>query len=919
MTLTLPHSDSARRLRGREEELAAVRAVLDAARAGCSGALVVAGEAGVGKTAVLHAATTGLRGVRVERMTAAESEMELPYAGLHQLCGRMMELGVRLPEPQRAALEAAFGLRADVPPTPFLVGLSVLGLLSEAAAEGPLVCVVDDAQWLDEVSRRALAFVARRLDAEGIALLLGMRTIDATFSDLPRLTVSGLADEAARELLKLAVPGAVDRHVRDQLIAEARGNPLALQELPRALTPAEMAGGFALIGSLPLESRIEDSVLAQLEPLNADARLVLLLAAADPTGDPGLLWRASALLELGGGAVDAAQRSGALTVGTRVGFRHPLVRSAVYRGAAPADRRRVHAALADATHVERDPDRRAWHRASATVRPEEQVAAALEDSADRARTRGGAAAVALFLERAAELTPARGRRAQRLIAAAQAKHDAGAPEPALRLLDTAHDLALTPLQEALVQRLRAQARYALRRDRGAPSELLAAAQRLESLHPVLARDTYLEALAAVLYGGRLGQPGELRTIAESIVRATDGDRSDRARDLILRGQAVLALEGQAAAGDMLRRAFDAFLHQPTDEMALRWMWFACRAAVDLWDADALRALADRQAEIARARGVLTILPITLSFVMAVRLLDGDLEGMTMACDEVDVVKTATGHPLPQFGRVIVAAFRGRSDEVMHRVGPLRRDAERRGEGNALSVTHYAEAVAANGDGRYADAVRAGRAELPYATEYSFAMRTLPELVEAAVRRDDRALATQARDALAAVIRPVGGDWALGTLAVAEAQLAEGAAAEAFYADAISRFERGRMPLLEGRARLLHGEALRRAGRRVDAREQLRAAHRLLSACGASAFADRAARELGATGETVRSREPYVSETLTEQELNVARLARDGLTNRDIGSRLFISARTAEYHLRKVFSKLDISSRGELKRALAERV
>jgi DNA-binding CsgD family transcriptional regulator len=906
-------------LRGREQELATLATVIDRARSGRSGALVVAGEAGVGKTALLRAAVAPLdaRTVRVERIVAAESEMELPYAGVHQLCGRMMGLAVQLPEPQRDALEAALGLRSGAPPSPFLVGLSLLGLLSEAAAERPLVCVVDDAHWLDEVSRRALAFVARRLDAEGIALLLGTRRVPDEFAGLERLTVGGLADEAARELFRLAVPGTIDRRVRDQLIAEARGNPLALQELPRALSPAQMAGGFALVGSLPLESRIEESVLAQLAPLPAEARMVLLLASADPTGDPALLWRAIAVLGLDAGALDAAERSGALEVGTRIGFRHPIVRSAVYRAGAPADRRRVHAALAEATYAERDPDRRAWHRASATVRPDEAVAHALEESADRARTRGGVAAVALFLERSAELTPARGRRAQRLIAAAQAKHDAGAPEPALRLLDTADDLTLTPLQQALAARLRAQARYALRRDHGALGELLAAARRLESLHPVLARDTYLEALAAALYSSRLGHEEDVPTVARAILDVTADDHSHRARDLILRGQALLALEGQSAAVETLRAALAAFEHQTPDQLELRWMWLGCRAAVDLWDADALRALADRQATIAREQGVLAILPITLCFVMSVRLMDGDLDGFSHACDEVDLIKSATGHLLPRFGRVILEAFRGRDEALARRVGPLRRDAERRGEGNALSVANYAEAVAANGAGRYADAVAAARQELPHAREYSFAMRTLPELVEAAVRTDDRELAEQGLAQLAAVTRPAGGDWALGVLAMTEAQLASGTEAEARYEDAIERFARARMPLMEGRTRLLYGEALRRQARRIDARVELRAAHRLLSQCGAEAFAERAARELAATGETMRPRLAEATDALTEQELNVARLAREGLTNRDIGSRLFISSRTAEYHLRKVFLKLGLSSRAELKQALTE--
>jgi DNA-binding CsgD family transcriptional regulator len=917
MPTTTPDADSP--IRGRDRELAALDALVKRARAGHSGALCVSGEAGVGKTALLDVAARRAAGagVRVERMVASESEMELAYAGLQQLCGPMIGAVVHLPPPQRDALETAFGLRDGGAPSPFLVGLAVLGLLTEVAGEKPLLCVVDDAQWLDEASAQAVAFVARRLDAEGVAIVLAMRVVSAEFADLPQLEVRGVGDEDARALLCLAVPGALDRRVRDQLIAESRGNPLALRELPRALKPDEIAGGFALTGSLPLERRIEQSLVAQLEPLPASTRLLLLLAAADPTGDPELLWRAGEALGLGPEDYDAAERADALVVGMRVGFRHPLVRSAVYRSAPPADRRRVHAALADATPVDRDPDRRAWHRASATLTPDEDVAADLEQSAARARTRGGAAAAAAFLERAAELSPAPARRVQRLIAAAAAKHDAGAPEAALRLLDSTRDHPLTKLQEARIERLRARAQYALRRDRGGPRALLAAAQALEPLDPSLARDTYLEALAAALYTGRLGDPDVLQAVARTILAATADDDSPRARDLILRGQALLAAEGLEAAIPTLRRALRAFVEQPPDPLELRWMWFGCRAAIDLWDRDALAELANRQVELARQAGVLTVLPLALTFRMAADLLDGRMDRVAAACDEVDAIKNVTANPLPRYGRIILAAYQGRVDEV-ERMGPrFRADAQARGEGNALSAINSSAAIAYNGAGRYADALEAARAELGHTEELSFAMRAMPDLVEAAVRTGERKVAEAALAALAPVTQAAGGDWALGVHAMAAAQLAEGAEAEARHGEAVERLERGRMPLLEGRARLLYGEWLRREHRRIDARAQLRRAYELLDGCGAAGFAARAARELSATGETLRVRAPDALDQLTDQELNVARLAREGLTNRDIGARLFISARTAEYHLRKVFVKLGIASRAELKTALAE--
>lgn len=906
-------------LRGRIGEVEALDELIGRARARSSGALVLYGEAGIGKTALLdHVVAHAPSGLRLERIVASDSELELAYAGMQQLCADMMTFAPQLPGPQREALEAAFGLREAPAPDPFLVGLAVLGLLTEAAGDGGLLCVVDDAQWLDEASARALAFVSRRLGAEGVVVLIAMRVVEGPFADLPRLELPPLDDENSRELFRLALPGAIDRRVRDQLIAEARGNPLALQELPRALSPAEIAGGFALAASLPLESRIEQSLLTQLRPLPESTRRLLLLAAADPTGDPELLRRAVARLDLAGEDLDRAEEAGALTVGARVRFRHPLVRSAIYRSGSAEDRRGVHAALAEVTRVERDPDRRAWHRALAAAEPDEGVAADLEQSAARARTRGGAAAAAAFLQRSAELTPARVRRARRLIAAAEAKHDAGAPEATLRLLDSAQDEPLTPLQQALVARLRARARYALRRDSTGPRLLLRAAQDLEALDPVLGRDTYIEALAAALYGGRLGDADVVAEVAEAILAATDGDDSDRARDLILRGQALLAAKGQVAALPTLRRAQQAFLEQAPDALELNWVWFASRASQDLWDARALRALADRQVDLARADGVLTVLPIALSLLMLAQTVDGDLAAADASCDEIDAIKNATGSPLPQYGRLFLAAYRGRAEETESWAGQIRADAESRGEGYGLSAANFAEAILFNGLGRYAEAVVVGRRELPYTHELSHAMRTLLELVEAATRTDERAIAEEAFERLAGVTRPVGTDWADAVAAMAEAQLRPGADGERLYEEALDRFERERIPIMVGRCRLLYGEMLRRERRRVDAREQLRQAYAILSRLGMDGFAERAARELGATGETVRKRTPETRDQLTDQELNVARLAREGLTNPEIGARLFISGRTVQYHLRKVYLKLGISSRTELRTAPIDR-
>ncbi|MEU8225250.1 AAA family ATPase [Kribbella sp. NPDC048915] len=908
------HSPAA--LLGRDRELSQLLTLVRHAHAGRSGTLVVTGTAGIGKTALLDRLATLVAGdMRVVRMVAAESEMELTYAGLQLLCGPLMPSAEGLSAPQLEALDAAFGLRGSEAPNPLVLSLAVRNLLERAAGAGSLLCIIDDAQWLDNVSARTIASVARRLSDERIALVMASRRQAPPLDDLPHLTVTGLADHHARALLRGALAGAIDERVADQLIVESSGNPLALRELPRSLSPSDLAGGFALASSIPLESRIEQSLLAQLATIPAATHTLLLLAAADPTGDTGLLWRAGAILGLGPEHLDHAQQVDALVVSGRVSFRHPLIRSAIYRSASPAERRAVHAALADATYEERDPDRRAWHRASATVLPDEDVADGLVRSADRARTRGGMAASAAFLERAAELTPDPEVRADRVLAAAESKLDAGAATDALRLVNTIRDLS-TSRQEAMVDHLRARAEYALRRDRSAPRRLLRAAQALEPYNPQLARDTYLLALTAATYAGRLGEPGAAKEIAAAVLAATDDDRLPSAGDLILRGQALLCGEGPAAARSTVRQAIDAFRTAPAGAGELQRMWVGGRAAQDVWDADGLRALAERQVEVARSTGVLTVLPMALNLLMVVRTFDGDLDEAERICDDIDAILLITGHSLPPYGRAFLAAYRGRVEEVELRAAELRADAQARGEGYGLTVANLAEALVYNGAGRYEEAVASARGELPYAHELGHAMRTLLELIEAATRTGEKALAEVAYEQLTLVTPPRGeSDWSDAFMALAQAQLCDGDEAARLYQRAIELFGLIRVPMLRGRGQLLYGEMLRRQGRRIEARDQLRAAFDVLTKCGMAGFADRARRELNATGERVRPRTVTTTEELTDQELAIAQLARDGLTNREIGARLFISAHTVDWHLRKVFTKLAIKSRKELHLAL----
>src|SRR5829696_5488441 len=535
-------------LLGRQREREVLDRLLEAARGGHGGVLVVHGEPGVGKTALLEDAVKAGREFRVARTLGVEGEMELAYAALQQLCAPILELTERLPQPQRDALAVAFGRSAGPAPSPFLVGLAALGLLSEAAEERPLLCVVDDAQWLDRASARALGFVARRLLAEQIALVFGARELGDALAGFPELHVGPLGHRDAHALLASALPARLDEQVLERIIVETRGNPLALLELPRGLTPAQLAGGFGLPAALPLSARIEASFTRRLARLPRDARRLLLVAAADPVGDLALVWRAARRLGIPESAADTVESERLLALSPRVVFRHPLVRSAVYGAAGLNERSEVHRALAEATDPDNDPDRRAWHRAQAASMPDEEVAAELERSAARAQARGGLAAAGAFLERAATLTPEPSRRAQRALAAAQTKFQAGALDDALGLLATAETGFVSDLELARVDLLRAQITFVATHGSDAPPLLLEAAQRLGELDPALARETYLEALAAAMFAGRLGGPGgSALEVAQAARAAPPPPPAPRGPDLLLDGFVSLFSEGDEAS------------------------------------------------------------------------------------------------------------------------------------------------------------------------------------------------------------------------------------------------------------------------------------------------------------------------------------------------------------------------------------
>jgi DNA-binding CsgD family transcriptional regulator/tetratricopeptide (TPR) repeat protein len=913
--MSTPHP--APRLLGRSSECATLDELVASVRAGPSRALVLRGEAGVGKSALLEYLATRASGCAIARAAGVEAEAELAFAGLHQLCAPFMDHLERLPAPQRDALGTAFGRAGGEPPDRFLVGLALLSLLSDVADGRPVVAIVDDAQWLDGASAQALAFVARRIGVESVGLVFAVRepTAEQHLQGLAELVVGGLDDHDAQELLEAVIAGPLDERVRDRIVAETRGNPLALLELPRGRTPAELAGGFRLADGPALVGRIEESFRERLAPLPPPTRLLLLLAAAEPVGDPLLVWRAATALGIDAGAAAPATATGLVTLGAQVRFGHPLVRSAVYHAAAPEDRARIHRALAEATDAGADPDRRAWHLAQATAGLDEDVAVELECSAGRARARGGLAARAAFLERAAELTPDPGRRAQRALAAARSKHQAGASDAALRLVASAEAGPLDELDRARAQLLRAQIAFATTRGRDAPPLLLAAARRLEPLDATLARETYLEAFAAALSADRLVSGGDAREVAAAVLGA-EWEPSTRACDMLLEGLALRHAQGCAAASPALKVALRAFRDEPlAEDDELRWLWLAGHVARDLGDDEAWDALTARQLELARRAGAFSLLPVALGDRFSVELLCGRIEAATSLAAEADAVLEATGSHLLGRSRIALASWHGREAEARALTEVRRKEVLRRGEGLWLTTNDWGTAVLYNGLGRYDDALAAIERAAENLDGTSISIWVAAEFIEAAVRagKPERAAGPLAR--LTEIAEANDTDWSLGLLAARAAMLAEGDAAEQRYREAIERLSRTRIRVATARAHLLYGEWLRRENRRVDAREQLRVARELFLAMGNDAFSERARRELLATGETVRKRSVETLDDLTPQETQIGRMAADGFTNPEIGAQLFLSPRTVEWHLRKVFGKLGISSRRELRSAL----
>ncbi|MGW6929417.1 helix-turn-helix transcriptional regulator [Lentzea sp. NPDC054927] len=883
-------------LLGRRTEGETLDRLLTQARTGAGQVLVLRGEAGIGKTALLDHVSGRASGFRVARAAGVESESAFPYAGLHQLCVPFLDRLDRLPAPQREALGTAFGMASGPRPTRFMVGLAVLTLLAEVADEQPLVCLVDDAQWLDSMSSAVLGFVARRLLAERIALVFVLRESNDYLDGLPELLVRGLDDADARSLLESVIKGPVDGRVRDRIVAEARGNPLALLELPRAWTTAELVDG---LDAEPLTSRIEQSFVRQIEPLPADTRLLLLTAAAEPLGDATLLWRAAGLLGLGADPAAAAVGTGLIEFGARVQFRHPLVRSAVYRSASTVDRQRVHRALADVTDPAIDPDRRAWHRAHGTTSPDEEVAADLEISASRAQARGGLLAAAAFLEQAAVLTPEPGRRASRELAAARAKRDAGALEASLRLLSAVEAGPPDERRSAEIEHLRGHIAFDQRRVADAAPLLFSAARRLAPFDADLARVTHLEAMSAAIWAG---------SPLEDAARTAPPPRTPPcAIDLVLVALTTRITSGYTASVPHMKRALDEVraLKVGADDISrLPWL-FGNRAggivASEMWDFDTRREFARQQVRMSRDAGALVQLQFALNFLADNELMAGEPAAAQALIEEDRRISEVTGTPPVGYAVLLQAAFRG--EDIATAAGA---QARAEGQGRLATIADWTLAILHNGLGRH-DLARDAALRVFNSDALIYSCLVAAELAEAASRTGDTALVAEALERAEPLVDTA---WSVGV----KARLRALNGSPEGFRESIDHFARTSLKTELARAHLLYGEWLRREGQRVEAREHLRTAHEMLGAAGMPTFADRAHRKLQATGETARKRTAEPTDELTAQEYQIARLAREGYSNPEIGTRLFISPRTVEWHLRKVFGKVGVTSRRQLRDA-----
>ncbi|RDH74699.1 helix-turn-helix transcriptional regulator [Mycolicibacterium moriokaense] len=899
---------------GREGEQQRLAAVLDLARDGAGGVLVVRGEAGIGKTALLADAIARASDLAVVQISGAEIEMELAYAGLQQLCTPLMGFVDRLPVPQANALRVAFGLEDGAAPDRLLVSFAVLTLLAEASSDQPIVCVVDDAQWIDTATLQTMAFVARQILADPVSIIFGVRDdgVESELGMFPELLLHGLDARSARAMLDALLPSPVDEHIRETLLAEAHGNPLALSEVRNALRTQELDGGYALATAMSTESRIRQTVMDRLRELPSRTVTLLLIAAAEPAGRSEWVWWAATSLGIDGGAAEPAQSVDLIHVNGGIQFRHPLIRAAVYGSATPTQRRRVHRALAEVIAGRGAADYRAWHAAHAVGAADEQVAHELVNVANRASARGGVAGAAAFLALAVKLTPDPVVRAHRALDAALTKLQAGLPDAARQILTVTAECQDDESVSARAELIRARIALATRRDEEAPPLLLAAAGRLAAVDVALSRETYLEAISAAILAGRLTteENHTTRAVARAAEHAPPAPQPARSIDLLLDGLVVRLNEGRTAAASRLQQAMHAFLQEDSAVIGdPRWHDLSHRVCLDLFDLDTYDQLIDRQVTSLRQAGSLSMLPVALWTASAWAVTCGRFTDAASLLDESDAIIAATGAPVNSSSRAYLAAYQGEVGGDLSVEASIE-SATTRGEGFDVTVALYATTILYNALGRYPEAFAAALTGARY-DDVGLQGYLLAELVESAVRAGEQAVAA---DALARLLDQTSASptpTALGLASRSKALVTDGPQADADFRDAVANLNRSPARLYLARTHLVYGEWLRRAKRRAEARVQLVTAHEMFTAIGANGFAARASRELEAGGEGVKSA-TTVADGLTAQERHIVKLARDGLTNPEIGYRLFISTRTVEWHLSKIFIKLAVKSRRELR-------
>ena len=907
---------------GRRVEAKAIDDLIARVRGGRGAALVIRGGTGIGKTALLEYAIQSASDFQIASTVGIESEMQLGFGGVHQLVRGFDEHIDELPSPQRDAIRSAFGIVQTTRPDRFMVGLAVLTMLAEAASQRPLLCVIDDAHWLDRASAEILGFVARRLVAERVAIVLATRKEtpgDDELQGVPTLHVEEMSSFEARELLSHAVQGRMDGHVVERLIETASGNPLALIELASDLTPAQLQGSARLPEPLPIGARLQDIFQRRVTSLPTGTRTMLLLAAAEPSGDPALLLRGAKHLGLGIRALEPAEQNRLITIGTQVTFRHPLIRSAAYYSAPHSRRKLVHEALAAASDPILDPDRRAWHRAAALLAPDDEVAAELEVAADRALARGGYAAAGAFLERSAELTTDEALRANRLLAAAQAELAAGDAGKTQALLSQVKPRLAGPTATARALRLRAMTDYVKGQLGEVASLLVEAARTFASVNVTQARETLLEAIQAAAYSARFARAMDVKKVA-AVAREVAPPRSDDASivDGLLAGYTSLLLDDRAAAAPHFRRALASFQDAAKQPDHRRWFMLGCLAASEIWDDNAQYALASQWVGLSRDTGALVSLAIALNYLGWYEVMEGRPRAAAGLLAEGREIAKAIGNASivgdSGAGILLRLVLIGNEDEARAAADAMVADGVQRQQGASITHARSALTLLELSLGNYEAALVHGREVYDEDLLYPGTL-VLPDLVEAGMRGGDPDFAGLALDRLRARVEATPSEWAQGLLARSEALVASGERPDAFFTSAIRHLEQCRIAPDLARTHLLYGEWLRRQGRRRDARTELRLAHEMFESMGFALFAERARIELNATGEHARRRGFDTLDQLTPQEAQISRLAGEGARNQEIAAQLFISPATVEYHLTKVFRKLGVSSRTQLARVI----